>query len=350
MSYIRLNYLAALVLGALSVPVANAQNVVFSNSNNTATGLPFTTPLLTGSQVTVAPNGDVRLNCQLDGVSGRCVGFPTGGSSGGGNAPTVALNSSAGTSVQVGAAFNVNATLGNNPESCLRSSSPTVAGWDGSVVPGLANGTVALAAAGAHTFSLKCFNDAGSGSGSVTVTGTGTGGGGGTEGCVAAPPPPGYTRDNSVLALANLPISSQAQDFKFIASKYLAMSFRGTTNFPGSNSLTLAVGTVGGATLRYSGFYLTIAPCAGDFRLPVNGANTQEPTLAPGCRTYVGTPEGDFMLINFNSGGPSNSHCNLDPTKDYYINIVLDDPWDGLSTSSPDECITTACGNGLSIR
>ena len=351
MSYIRLNYLAALVLGVVSIPVANAQNVVFSGTNNPATNGLYTIPLQ--GQVTVAPNGDVRLTCTPNG-SGGCVGFPTGGNSGGGggNAPTVSLSSSAGTSVPVGTPFTINATLGNNPESCLRSSSPAVAGWDGAVVPGLANGTVALSALVAHTLSLKCFNDGGSGSGSVVVTGIAGGGGEPPPvgECTGVSPPAGYNRDTMIQNLANLPISSQAKAFKFISSKYLAMAFKGTNQFPGSSNLTLAVVTVGGATLRYSGFYLTISPCMGDFRLPVNAASTSTPTLAHGCRTYVGTPEGDFMLINFNSGAPSNSHCSLDPTKDYYVNIVLDDPSDGLSTSSPDECITTQCGNGLSIR
>ena len=352
MSYIRLNYLAAFVLGVLSVPVASAQSVVFSGSNNTATGLPYTIPLQVGSQVTVAPNGDVRLNCQLESGTSRCVGFPSGGNSQPGNAPTVSLTSSAGASVQVGTAFNINTTLGNNPESCLRSSSPTVAGWDGSVIPGLASGTIALAAAVPHTLSLKCFNDAGSGSGSVVVTGTGTDGGGGgvpTACTGAAAPPAGYTRD-TLQQLANLPISSQAKAFKFISSKYLAMAFKGDNQFPNSSGINLAGGTVGGATLRYSAFYLSISECQGDFRLPVNAASTNDPTLTGACRMYVGTPEGTFMQIKFNSGSPSNVQCNLDPTKNYFVNIVLDDPSDGLSTSSPDECITTACGNGLSIQ
>lgn len=351
MSYIRVNYLAALVLGAVAIPAATAQNVVFSGSSNPSTGQPYSIPLLSGSQVTVEPDGDVRLSCAPNG-SGGCVGFPTGGTIIPANAPTVSLSSSAGSQVAVGAAFSVNATLGNNPESCLRTSSPLVDGWDGAVVPGLANASVVLSQAVAHTLSLKCFNDAGAGSGAVTVTGTSTGGGGGgvcgdTSGFNT---PTGYTRDNSVTALATLPISSQARAFKFFASKYLAMGFKGATDFPASSSLTLAAGTVGGVTLRYSGFYMTISPCAGDLRPALNAANTTDPTRAIGCRTYVPTPEGDFLLVNFNNGPPSNSHCNLDPNVQYYMNIVLDDPAGGLNPAEPFECISTNCGNGLSIR
>src|SRR5688572_17819828 len=78
MQVIRLNQMAAFIVGALGVSAVGAQNVVFTNSTNTNSNGPYTITLKPGNPVTVAPNGDIRAQCELDGNSSRCLGIPAG--------------------------------------------------------------------------------------------------------------------------------------------------------------------------------------------------------------------------------------------------------------------------------
>jgi len=75
--------------------------------------------------------------------------------------------------------------------------------------------------------------------------------------------------------------------------------------------------------------YVTVSECPGDLR--VADPSSPDPTLQPGCRRYAG--EGPFLLINFGAALNDGHTCNLDPSKTYYMNVVLDNPADGFDAN-----------------
>lgn len=382
MQFHRLNTLAAFVLGALAAQGAIAQNVVFSNSTNTSVtpNAPYTIPLQAGVPVTVAPNGDIRATCQLDGATQRCVGIPAPGTGGGPidpTKPTVTIGASLADSdpstpdtVDIPAnttfSLNVNPTLAQN---CLRSSSPSISSWDGSVLPGQAGATLSLGPSSTVQFSVKCYNDAGSGSASPITIVT-------AEGQVEPPPdstepaacanvrPHNYTRATTKQLItgtsAGSPIrqvtslrefyggtiSTTKYYFAMSAGEYAGMRFTGAeleADLPGRTSY--APGGEAQSGQPSTGMLtITISKCAGDFRSPSSVGDGLLLCHGDSMRA----PQSD--VIAFTIGDTEQARisnlanlCRVDRNTTYYMNILFVDTTDGITPNPPGE---VSCGAG----
>lgn len=378
MQVIRPNYLAAFVVGALGVSTAGAQNVVFTNSTNASASptVPYTIQLKPGQPVSVAPNGDIRAQCELDGTTGRCVGIPAGG---GGTppptgAPTASMSTQfqdaspdAGLQITTGTAFSINATA-SNALACVRSVTPGVAAWSGVVAPGDASAQLALGSVGTYTFDFKCLNDAGAASASPLVIQA-------IQGTVTEPPPPpasscagvndGYFPPTGLSALgapmtftqlwqigSGQPVGAALTKIEMNGGQYRSFSFDYSmlNAPPGSfrmqmNADTSNTGGKIGADYRY----LTISECPNDLRQPVQGS--PDPLLKPGCRVYAN--EGPFIYMNFGSPISDPAICNLDPNKTYYMNATFDAPFDGFSSTTPcnsTRTLSETCGFRIQVQ
>lgn len=365
MQVIRLKKMAAFIVGALGVSAVGAQNVVFTNSNNTSANPqgPYTIQLKSGVPVTVAPNGDIRAQCEIA-ENGRCVGLPAGG--GGGpidpNKPTnVTLSTNAtdageapGLQVVEGTIFTINAGA-SNALACVRTVAPGVSGWSGAVAADAAGGQFSLPSVGTYTFDLKCLNDAGSTSASPLVIQAIAG---------SAPPPPptgncspandGFFPPTGLspgmqltftqlwatnpLPAGSQPVGSALAQVKMSGGQYRAFEFRYDMLNSTNDVLTMyadtsnpGAGVARGANWRY----VAVSECPGDLRManPAVGG-----LLKNGCRVYA--TEGPFIYLNF--GAPSNdpAMCNLDKNKTYYMNVTFDAPHDGFNPNQ-------ACSDAL---
>jgi hypothetical protein len=369
MQVIRLNKMAAFIVGALSVTAVGAQNVVFTNSNNTSASPagPYSIPLKAGVPVTVAPNGDIRAQCEIA-ENGRCVGIPLGG--GGSNPPptgaptgltltttaTDADDQAAGLQVVQGTAFTVNAGA-SGALACVRSASPGVPAWGGVVTADAASAQVSIGAVGTYTFDFKCLNDAGAASASPLVIDSIAG---------SAPPPPptgscspandgffpptGLTpgmqltftqlwASNPPPAGSN-PVGGALTQVKMAGGQYRAFEFRFDmlNANPGDDILEMYAdtsnpgsGVARGATWRF----VTVSECPGDLRManPAVGG-----LLKNGCRVYA--TEGPFIYLNFGPESNDPAMCNLDKNKTYYMNVTFDSPHDGFNPNA-------ACSDAL---
>ncbi len=139
--------------------------------------------------------------------------------------------------------------------------------------------------------------------------------------------PPGYSRGIAPLTLhahwiatsgtaigaALVPIhidQGTYLSFRFDRAMFGAFSTLFQINADTSNT-----GGVRGADVRY----VTVSQCEG-------GLDTQY-ALPQGCARFAN--EGPFMYLNFDVPMNNQYVCDLDPTRDYYINFVLEDPSDG---------------------
>ena len=382
MQVIRPNYLAAFVVGALGVSTAGAQNVVFTNSTKPSTTSPgpYTIQLKAGKAVSVAPNGDIRAECELETGTNRCVGIPSGSASDNPipvGAPTgVSMSTQftdaspdAGLQITTGTAFSINAAA-TGALACVRSVTPAVAAWSGVVAPGDASAQVALGSVGTYTFDFKCLNDAGATSASALIIQA-------IQGTVVEPPPPasscagvndGYFPPTGLSALgtpmtfsqlwqvgtspAGQPVGGALTKIEMNGGQYRSFSFDYSmlNAPPGSfrmqmNADTSNTGGRIGADYRY----LTISECPNDLRQPVQGS--PDPLLKPGCRVYAN--EGPFIYMNFGSPISDPAICNLDPNKTYYMNATFDAPFDGFSSTTPcnsTRTLSETCGFRIQVQ
>lgn len=376
MQVIRLNKMAAFIVGALGVSAVGAQNVVFTNSTNATANGPYTIQLKSGIPVTVAPNGDIRAQCELDGTSSRCVGIPAGGSGGtiDPNKPTnVALSTTAtdagdapGLQVVEGTAFTINAGA-TNALACVRSVAPGVSGWSGAVAPDAAGGQFSLPAVGTYTFDLKCLNDAGSTSASPLIIQAIAG--------TAPPPPPtgscsgtgdgffpptglsaglgqtftqlwasGTSPSGQPVGAALTKIEMTGGQYRSFSFDYAMLNGAGDTQMQ-MNADTSNTGGRPGADYRF----VAISECPNDLREP-NSASS-DPLLKPGCRVYA--TEGPFVYMNFGAPMSDPAICNLDPNKTYYMNVTFDAPFDGFQPTAPCNSTRSAaesCGFRVQIQ
>ncbi len=365
MQVIRLNLLAAFIAGALGASVVGAQNVVFTNSTNASAqpSGPYSIQLQAGQPVSVAPNGDIRAQCVLVDGTSRCVGIPTGG---GGNppppgAPSVTSstdaadtdNTKAGIQIAIGTGFNI----GVNPvqaQTCLRSASPSVSSWDGAVLPAFAGaGGLTLGAAGVYSFDVKCYNDNGAGSAAQIQIEA-------VQGTTPPPPPPptGCTPLNDGYYPPSTPNQSGpptafieagggtftalwspnpvgaafARPITLAGGQYEVYSFtRAMLDAPGTTMFAINVDTANtGGTRGADVRFITITECPGDLRR--GNPSASNPREQPGCRKQVN--EGPSFLLNYGPTMDPLYSCNLDETKTYYMNVVLDDPSDGFQASA----------------
>ena len=75
--------------------------------------------------------------------------------------------------------------------------------------------------------------------------------------------------------------------------------------------------------------FVTISTCPGDLRRAAPASD--DPTLQPPCRTSAA--EGTFLYINW--GEPDARTCNLDSSREYYFNVIFDNPVDGYDATNP---------------
>lgn len=379
MQVIRLNYLAAFVVGALGVSTAGAQNVVFTNSTNasaTPQG-PYSIQLKAGQPVSVAPNGDIRAQCELDSSTGRCVGIPAGGGGAApinANAPTnVSMSTQfadaspdAGLQITAGTPFSVNASAAS-ALACVRSVSPAVSAWSGVVAPGDASAQLALGSVGTYTFDFKCLNDAGATSASSLIVQA-------IQGQVIQPPPPtgsscagvndGYFPPRGLASIGELtftqlwqigsgqPVGGALTKIEMAGGQYRSYSFDfSMLNAPTGlvqmqmNADTSNTGGRPGADYRF----LAISECPNDLRQSVDGS--PDPMLKRGCRVYA--TEGPFIYLNFGAPIADPAFCNLDPSKKYYMNVTFDAPFDGFSSTTPCNStrpLSETCGFRVQVQ
>lgn len=270
--------------------------------------------------------------------------------------PTVTLNASP-TSVANGDPVVLTWTTGNLPEICVASSTPVLPAWSGlrsaaggskTIYPPNASGDPMNSAN--FDLRLKCYNDDGSGADDVTTTATGSEPGGGEPGCniVSADPlfqPAGRTAvqrtwDQAFFSAPfwtpttyNHPIGSRTYNGTTTglshAGRYLSIPFTPATNK--TYVLDWAEAQSMYFPVVYNGrpahtVYVTVSPCAGDFRLENNASEDQ--FLKRGCRRG-----GQKNAIRFSTkiATSSTSTCAVVPGQPYFLNVIFADPTDGLS-------------------
>jgi hypothetical protein len=205
---------------------------------------------------------------------------------------------------------------------------------------------------------------AGNGSGGAPATGgggTGGGSGGGASTGGGAPscegdqgglfPPTGFDNVSNTLASrwAPEPIGSALVPFTMLAGVDSSYSFTaadlGFGDDPERVYFTLhSENSAPGAPWGQADYrFVTVSRCPRDLRIPVAG--DPDPTLDPGCRAYAG--EGQVVVLNF--GPPIAGACNLDPDRSYWLNVVLEDPSDGLDPAEPRRCTSMVCGFRMAV-
>ena len=382
MQVIRLNRVAAFVVGALSVSTVGAQNIVFTNSTNSSaspTG-PYSIQLKGGLPVTVAPNGDIRAQCELVDGTGRCVGIPTGTTGAPppvAGAPTVSISTSAqdadttraGLQVAAGTAFSINVSPSGQPVACVRTSNPLLSAWSGAVEPAFASGDISIGTASAtpYEFNVKCYNDAGVGIAQPISIESVAG---------AAPPPPppppagncsgtnsgsdpqqhyfpptnlaqaGATVTFTQLwAASGLQVGQQFARLEMGGSQYRSFSFnRDMLNSDGMFFEMKADTSNTGGPRPADSRYAVITECANDLR-PGNNASTVQ-TERTNCRGFPA--EGTFLYLNFGAPIDNPRVCNLDPNKTYHMNVTFEDPNDGYQTGK--SCNSGFPGSNCAFR
>jgi hypothetical protein len=377
MQFARLSGLAAVVLGAFA-PGLHAQNIIFTNTQN-AQSAPYSIPLIAGSSVSVSPNGDVKATCQL--TEGRCVGMPTPG----GNqepppgAPTVALSTTAdddtvaaGIQIKTNTQFALTTQFTNGPETCIRSATPAISGWDGVVLPGAANASVTLSQLGAHTISLRCFNAGGMGQQSLTVTGIQGGGGQDPqqpEACANFQAQHNFSRVTTTTVLSSANNANVVRDLstlrglyggqintslwgvKLNAGQYIAMAFTGAQLMSDMSTPGASPGLQQATNSNLpapSMAYMTVSKCPGDFRMR-SVTTFNDPYMA--CTSSLTLGATDNMVgmdvVQGLTGHTTNptaagQYCKIDPNTTYYLNLVYADPRDGW-TPNEFACSQASC-------
>jgi hypothetical protein len=352
-----------ILVGAAAAAVslcATAQNVVFTNSQNAATGQPYAIPLSADSAVTISMSGDLRAQCILE-ANGRCAGFPAGVVPSG-SAPSVTLTtvtadadaSMPGFQVISGSSFVLNASVTSMPDVCARSSSPSIPAWNGFFVPALVNGSVTLPAPGPYSLQVRCWNSTGVGEATFAAIATSSGQvppaeqpTGEPSACTAIRAEHGFTRiaNTTIYTNANVAIARNLTTLRglyggtiqtapyFIRTgggQYIGMAFTGAEieqDMPGSTGAT--PGGQQQTDQTAAGYiYMTISRCAGDFRLRSNIGASDTYMACSSALDGAGLDN----LLGFTIGNTQSTHpqlpdsCTLDRNVTYYLNVVFADP------------------------
>jgi hypothetical protein len=276
-------------------------------------------------------------------------------------APSVALTTQGLTAdsqgrlqVQTGQQITVTRRITGVAEVCAATATSTagVSGWGTLLAPssGTATETVTFANAGEATLGLRCYN---SYNGMATATQLrfivgGTSGGGGcslpsspeirprglTEYLLPwsqvferqYPDAPGYL----------IPLGSftpqRSMDGPASASMYLAIPFVAQARVASRISLAPSqpIAAVGYTQYRRGAAFITVSPCAGDFRAPA----PESPDMwLRACRAVFNGEN----VINFgNIPNAPASYCQLQPGQTYYLNVVFAQP--GAVNGFSDTC------------
>lgn len=295
-------------------------------------------PLLSSADLVLLPSGSYEGRCALTSGTTRCQGVAAGGGGTPGPLPTASLTGAS--SASTGTAISVTRSTGNAPELCVASSSPSagVTGWSGSVGPTAGTSSVTFSSTGTYSLSMRCYNANGattSNSLSITVSQ-----GGGTPGnCSISHPqirPAGLTeylmtwnqvfeRNYPAAPGYLIPLGSftpeRSMNGPLSSKMYLAIAFTaqagvvGNIAFAGSQPIP----AVGYTEYRPGTAFVTVSPCAGDFRPQDSASNDM---FVRNCRLTV--EEGAFFFGN--SPSPSSAYCQLTPGQTYYLNVVMGPP------------------------
>jgi hypothetical protein len=299
---------------------------------------------ITGT-VTISPTtGDVTVDPVAEAGTSLDGWCPAGG--GGGTPAPVVSNFVATPSSLPAGGGSVQLTWSvTNSTGCSGTSSPTVAGWNGSVSTGA---TVNLTSSGTYTFSLSCTGAGGTSSTinrQVTVANTTT-----PTACTNRPPPTGLTRQG---AMVNNPRFAENNEFNFNVSipltgyspilgafpaagqsayvfidtdKYVAMEFSTTgVNNGVFGEVSWEQPATNGAPL-----WAMISECPGDFEF----------VTSPLCKSHGGASGLTWIV-----GVTNNWGCRLEPNKTYYLNAVYatTTSWTNTSCRNSDGAPLSNC-------
>lgn len=335
---------AALALACSGPVAAQSATLRFADSSHPDI------PLLSSADLVLRSSGNYEGRCALASGATRCQGTTGGGSTG----PLPGASLTAPSSATTGSALNITRSTSNNAELCVASSSPAagVSGWSGAVGPGAGTTPVTFSSTGTYSLSMRCYNaNGGTTSNSLSITVTQSGGTPGNcsishpqirpQGLVEYamtwnqvfernyPDAPGYL----------IPLGSftpeRSMNGPLSAKMYLAISFvaqagvRGNIAFAGSQPIA----AVGYTEYRPGDAFVTVSPCAGDFRPPDLQSSDM---FVRNCRRTV--EEGTLFFGN--SPTPSASYCQLTPGQTYYLNVVMAPP-------GSVNGFTNSCRNGI---
>lgn len=202
----------------------------------------------------------------------------------------------------------------------------------------LPSGTDLIAA----TVSLECFNSDGSVKVDYAVDVVRPAGG--STGCaIASSPyiqPAGFNRSTQGWSQwggtsAFPPSYGSTRTISIPAMSYVVLPF----NPVAGSSLSISTAAPQALNIPWNGFLVTVSPCQGDFRPPVQNPPADDRTLAPGCRKFISGGETTTPIFDTQSPGRG---CLLEPGGTYYLNIIQTN-YQGVINRTTS-CSSTACG------
>jgi hypothetical protein len=128
---------------------------------------------------------------------------------------------------------------------------------------------------------------------------------------------------------------SRSMDGPASASMYLAIEFTAKAGVAGSIAFAPSqpIAAVGYTQYRAGTAFVTVSPCAGDFRAPDPASSDP---FVKNCRALM--VEGGFFFGNIEGAGAH--YCQLTPGATYYLNVVMAPP-------TALDGVTSSCDNGI---
>lgn len=331
------SYLAGALLpfAAFWAAGANAQSVVrITNADNAEI------PLATGSSVNFDSNGNVEIQCALEG--GKCAALSAGQIT----PPLLNFTRTGTGNPMAGQSLSFNWSTTNAVACYATQTGPASTSWPGvRQVTGSAV-SVPVNSPGNYVFSLQCFTDGGgqiSDSIAVTVEESQV-----VTNCNLpshpAIQPSGFTRIDQTWEQAfKAPNSATSFTYPNAASilvpilvekgQYKAISFTPAANetvqlqwFQAQANFNIGYTTARPA----AGVMVSISPCPGDFR---NIGDGTDPAASFRCRWFADQLNQQFYTTDTSIAGA----CQVTPGVVHYINVIAADPNGGI-TPGEDSC------------
>jgi len=347
---------AGLCFGAAHAQTATSPKIIIANAPT-----PTEIPLEADSTVQFLSNGDLSVNCRLNG--GICPS--TGGGSSGNNPPTATLSPSS-TTLSQGAAFTLNWNTANSAEACYAVGPANIANWTGRTLNVNGNQSLSLLQ-GEYVFQMRCYSDGGKVSVStplVTVEPGSTPPPVGSDYCAEVygsnpPTVPNFTAfgfervDRDYASVWGVQPGMGQGDPRVVpgefmnptAQRYLAISFVMANDVPGTSESQYRIdwrepqaqGVPGGMVS------VAISPCPGDFRAPVTFSSDLYESAA--CRKTVSSL--NTLSVTSVQGAPG---CYAPKGKTMYINVATHNMY-GTTAPTTSTCgNNTACGASMEVR
>ena len=349
---------SCLVLGlASSAAMAQSSKITFTNTD-LGGGVKQEVKLLDGTDMTVSGTGDFSVQCETETVSGvlNCKGVSSSTVQPG-NPPDLSFGrSDTNSEVETGESITLAWSTANpTADLCVASATPANANWTG-LKGASGSQAISFAAAGTYTFSLVCYGAEGKNAPtpavSVAVTGPSTPPPP-VDGCsiTSSDPlfrPPVYSDQRRTWAqvfngvgfpqvtTATHPVGAFTIGDASLSTRYISVPF---TPEAGKTYVVdwfeaQVLSAVGYRSQRPGEAWVTISPCAGDFR-PVS---TVDNWTKRGCRRFG---QSEALTFSTNYASSTNSFCAVEAGKQYYLNIAFFDPALGGAALG-----TTTCQSG----